>query len=232
MTKLISLAVHYNNKGAAFLEGENYKGAIVSFTKGLQSYKLAFTSCQQNGVNQSPEMNVSLDACMNLIVDSKDVKSAAYTSEDKQEETPYNMHMRPIRLPPMYLLNHVVTDYVLSTILIFNQALAHHLMGIQNNDSSSLKKAVKLYACGFNLIIQEGTWVSSTCYILACLNNMGLIFRCRNKIESAKKCFQQLLSTLMFLTHSNHQCSTDLDIYFQTAYYILLQGGASPAPAA
>jgi hypothetical protein len=230
MTKLVSLAAHYNDKGAAFLEGNNYKGAIVYFAKGIQeACKLAVISCQ-NDTNQSPDMNLSLDACMNLI-DSKDAKSAAYTSEDQQQESPY-MHMRPIRLPPMYL-NHVDTNSVLSTILVFNQALAHHLMGIKNNHSSSLKKALKLYECGFNLlIIQEDMWASSTCYILACLNNMSLIFRCRNKtIASTKKCFQDLLSSLMFLTHSDHQGSTDLDIYFQTVCHIIFQG-TSPAPAA
>jgi hypothetical protein len=69
-----------------------------------------------------------------------------------------------------------------------------------NQDSLLLKKVVELYECGFkNLIIQENKWDSSTCYILACLNNMGLLFQRLNRVavESKKKCFQLLLSVLM-----------------------------------
>jgi hypothetical protein len=112
-TALVLLAADYNNKGASFLEGENYKGTIVCFARGLQAWcKVAVTTSCPHDNNQS-------DSCIDLIV-SKDVKSVA-SSDD--------VYMHPIRLPlPMYLNDHVDTGSIISSILIFNQALAYHRM--------------------------------------------------------------------------------------------------------
>lgn len=96
-----------------------------------------------------------------------------------------------------------------------------------------LTKAAKLYECGCNLMVQKecGLWRTSSSYILACLNNMGLIYQSLKKPDTSLACFEHLLGTLIFLNQSNRQSSTDLDGYLEIVCTNLYHA-ASPAAAA
>jgi NADH:ubiquinone oxidoreductase subunit 3 (subunit A) len=175
---------------------------------------------------------MSLDACMKMTSeDANNVVSSSCVEDDQATPSSPYMHVRPIMIPLILQHNHHPdTDTVLPAILIFNQALAHHQLGMK--DSRMLKKAAKLYECGFKLVMEENLWASSTYYVLACLNNLRILFLRMNQYETAKMCFEQLMSTLMFLVHTEHECSSRLNaLYFNTVSCMIFPS-APPAPAA
>ena len=98
-------------------------------------------------------------------------------------------------------------DYALTaTILVFNAALAHHLLAInlQNEASSDLlRKAKKLYSMAHDS--QDGD--CNFLFRLAVVNNVGMIDQALGNIESAKTCFEYNLSMLMFLLDQGYEPS-------------------------
>jgi hypothetical protein len=104
----------------------------------------------------------------------------------------------------------------LCAAVIFNLALAHQLSAAtttttavseeNKNDNpsrtTSLQKAERLYHLGYKLYSDElSSLVSSGCphFLLATINNLGVVYQSLNRLEQAKSTFHVLLSTLIVL---------------------------------
>jgi hypothetical protein len=88
---------------------------------------------------------------------------------------------------------------LISTMIIFNLALAHQLLAATHEKKEQLlSKAAKLHECGFNLRRAED-FESNILFTLATMNNLGLIHQQLNDRDQAKKCFEHLLSSMMYL---------------------------------
>jgi tetratricopeptide (TPR) repeat protein len=230
-TNFVSLVVHWNTKGARFLKEGHLKDAIVCFSKGLRACKLILATCENDQETNhrtagTPQLNISLDSyCTNDLV-----AKGTLTDDDNQVSYTYD---QPIDSPSLSCLTYAEAEKVLPAILIFNQGLAQHQYGMKNNSPQHLQKATALYECGLNLLIaKDRLWYTSACYIIACLNNMGLIYRHLNQSEAAEKCFQQLLTTLIVLVQNRHDCVLYLNEYSFPNISHLIFHGASPAAAA
>jgi hypothetical protein len=106
------------------------------------------------------------------------------------------------------------SSVMVSVVAIFNIALAHHLAAAMLDKenkvrrSQLLRKAAKLYELAHNMQREEEWMENTSLFTMAIVNNLGLIYRCLDESETSGKCFQQLLSTLMFFTDcglENHQ---------------------------
>jgi tetratricopeptide (TPR) repeat protein len=211
-----------NNEGALLLQKGECKRAILRFDRGQQVCHQLISDFDDHDGPHSPIYHASLDACMDIT--GRHTAPSAHVDTDIGNQFVY---LSPITIPPHFLKTCDLLQ-LLPLILIFNQALAHQLDA--QNDPNALRKAAKLYAYGLRAVVLENLGSSSTHYILACLNNMGIIYRRLHRFESATNCFKRLLSTLMFLVETKHGCSRRLNIFIPTVSHLIFE--ASPPAAA
>ena len=244
---LRSLSVDLNNKGSALLTEKRFKAASSCFQSALHVCRSIMKSeymqedcADTSGGSLDDYMGVSSTiggGCSRKVSslflnddDDDDDESSSSSNKELLVSSSYYVHSEPIVIPsPMSESLNVGT--ILPAIIIFNQALAHHCLGMTND--RYLKKAVRLYQCCLNLVIDQEVFDESKCFTLACLNNMGLSYKHLKNTSAAQMCYQQLMSTLMLSLHSNHQesSSPSLKVYFRSVTHLVFQQ-TSPAAAA
>jgi hypothetical protein len=121
---------------------------------------------------------------------------------------------------------------VVLAVLIFNLALAYQLAAVKTTTANDryLKKAAKLYALAIQ-ILHEEQLESSTLFSMTCINNMGLVYQDLRDIVAAQKCFEHLLSTLMFLVDCGEaDVVPDMDGFLMnTSHLVVAQASAAAA---
>jgi hypothetical protein len=204
MPKLLQLAATYNNQGVTFLNRGLTRHAISCFNKGLQTCRPLVKGFEQKS-GLSHRLLGSRSVTLDAILQAAGSERASKHPSEEQTPAKHYIHEQPIVLPSNILQHRLLdTVTILPAILLFNQALTHHLEGMKNskNHIRWFKVSLKLYEVAFSHIVQEDLWDSSICYLVACLNNMGSIHYRLRQTESGKKCFQQLMSMLKFLVDS------------------------------
>jgi hypothetical protein len=150
---------------------------------------------------------------------------------------------------------------ILSIILVFNLALAHHraAMDINNNSANKsttndetsllLRKAGMLYESLFPLLQRAdcrhhpqsgGGGGGCVLFTLVALNNLGQVCQSLHQGEKASQCFHQLLSSMIYLIDCKQKDSSksssctalDLELFFGSTYYLIFPNSTVPASAA
>jgi tetratricopeptide (TPR) repeat protein len=190
-------AMHQNNSAVALISAGHYDAAISSLSNALK------TSKQLMDTNdESPQTKMtSLDRCMAQSSAAAEGNHLA-TQEDKSGRYIYRQAIRF----PQDMRCDSEANFMVSVVVIFNLALAHHLAAAAGAGGETkqhrLRKAAKLYKCAlqaFQILQQEERLESNVMFTMANLNNMGLAYQQLNDEESASNCFQHLLSALMLL---------------------------------
>jgi hypothetical protein len=120
------------------------------------------------------------------------------------------MYKQVIRIP-VNVESHYRAAVMVSSMIIFNLALAHQLPSmVRDNRETALRKAAKLYELSFKMQRDE-FFDSNTMFTLAIVNNLGPIHHQLDDKETASKCFEHLLSTLMFLINCGDGHATNVD---------------------
>jgi hypothetical protein len=213
-------AIVRNNHSVALLASGQYDAAIAGQTHALSIIKRFMDThgddlpLGSDGDSQQPTDNgtvtVSLDQCMARSAaasSSSSSKMAIDTDERKGGEFLYE---QGIIIPTNVNLDQDMGAMV-SCMIIFNFALACQLcamhaaatvQGMLDEDDevrTNLNKAIKLYQLSFNLQ-RNARMDGNVLFSLAVVNNLGLAHRLLHNQEDSGKCFEYVLSTLMFLT--------------------------------
>jgi tetratricopeptide (TPR) repeat protein len=207
---ILLAAMTLNNRGVALLKTHQYKRAILHFSKGLKLSQQSLNSVDPH----SSEM--TLDKCMSsrdypVGIDLPGLSKSAF--------------VRPV-IVSVLLSNNQSLPF----ILIFNQAIAHHLLGMDCRSKRFIQKAIKLYECSLCGVARHNRGGTSTVYVCACLNNMASLYRLLKQPKDSERCLRHLLSTLMLLTNDTHGWPQSLNIFFASA--ATLMGSRIAAPAA
>ena len=120
----------------------------------------------------------------------------------------------------------------LSFIQLYNLALSHHLCGLRRQSQEhSLRKAISLYELAYTIHVSEDVELTIL-QSMAIVNNLGQLHKRLNDIEKSHQCFENLLTTLMFVKDCGEQdCHQLLDGFLSNVMSVILCG-AKPAPAA
>jgi tetratricopeptide (TPR) repeat protein len=220
-----------NNAGASCIEAGDYSKAIVNFSRALKSSKASIDNNKQ-GEPESLPFKIDLDTFMMTHGKSdKDPKDGNESSSD------FLVYKSPIRIPEsLFQQEGFDSEEVLfSVIAIFNLALAHHLSGLESKVSSTnmLQKAVKLYEYGVQ--IQESHRSDEcpcTLFFLSTLNNVGDIHRRLGDALTSERCFQQLLSILMFLGEYELASAPQFELFFKSTFFLVCPDQWNVAAAA
>jgi hypothetical protein len=131
---------------------------------------------------------------------------------------------------------NVDSELAMSSHLIFNIALSHHLIALDDeyNDSirctKRLKGALKLYELGFHMHSKKGADGMSMNYALALINNCANIYEAIGSSARAQKFYNHMLSSLMMVIDGGEASNVDqLDGYLRNASRLILADEAAPA---
>eukprot|EP00934_Nitzschia_sp_Nitz4_P006010 Nitzschia sp. Nitz4//scaffold114_size70088//49341//49994//NITZ4_005983-RA/size70088-processed-gene-0.24-mRNA-1//1//CDS//3329533441//6000//frame0 len=119
----------------------------------------------------------------------------------------------------------------LSLIATFNLAICHHRMAADSQlNEGTLRKALRLYELAYAIQMHEGIDMSLSPTMII-MSNVGHIHKLLGNEENATECFQQLLSTLMFLVEAGERdVVSDFDGFFDNVMKTLYAN--APAAAA
>lgn len=224
------MIVTLNNLGASSLKNGNISKALESLSAAFCAVKELYYDDTTRAGQTTEGIEYRLDDCMTMPL----LNEANNDDEDC-------VYRHPITLPALTIKASRQANHVTTIAIIFNLALTHHLLGKmpnRQNTNSMLKKAMRLYE--YALALQQSSrrhllvvvTKSSTFFIMAAINNLGLVQKDLNETESSEKCFQQLLSILMCLTHYR-KCDVSVYIPFlRTTSHLITQHGSNCAPTA
>lgn len=125
----------------------------------------------------------------------------------------------------------------LTAIIIFNLALSHHLMSLNETDlsarSTAIEKAVSLYELSCKIQYEEDVYISAI-HTMAHLNNLGQLHLSMGDLDKSTKCFRSLLKHLVLYTENTEEeerPKNELEIFFQNALGLILRDPAVAAAA-
>ncbi|KAL3904710.1 MAG: hypothetical protein SGARI_004802 [Bacillariaceae sp.] len=117
----------------------------------------------------------------------------------------------------------------MSSNLIFNIALCHHLIALntaETNQRHSLKRlkgALKLYELGFHMHSKKGVEGMSMNYALALINNCAHIWETLGSTSKAQRFYNHMLSSLMMMIDGGEAEKVDqLEGYLLNASRVIL----------
>jgi hypothetical protein len=173
-TTLQQRSIEQNNHAIAMIENGNYHDAIVALSSALKAYKLILDE-SDDMMDQQEQIKTSLDQCMAQSRPTSD--SGDYCHKDLDEDGQF-MYKQAIRIP-VNVESHYRAAVMVSSMIIFNLALAHQLSATASDNRETLRKAAKLYELSFNM--QRDEFLdSNTMFTLAIVNNLGLMVRQRD----------------------------------------------------
>lgn len=246
--------VKLNNRGAYQIETRQYGNAVSTLTEAIMLSKKVVARFRVEGSNQDAQLTQGTEEecyfsqCMQYTYRCTDTTSprpplshnedsASFCDQPSMEEDNDDdegemnefVYRHPIRIPRQAINPSFQFNMATSIMLIFNLALAHHLCATEEEETFSrpmFDKSARLYECAYSLLLQQD-FGSNVLFVLATVNNLGQAHRSLDQSETATKCFQHLLSTLMFLVESGDEQGAkktpSLEGFFRSTSHLVLQ---------
>jgi tetratricopeptide (TPR) repeat protein len=203
------IAIQQNNSAVSLIAAGDYDAAISVLLSALETCKQILGEAYEH----HQPVKTSLDQFMTQ-------SPAIQAKTSNEDENGKYLYRQAIHIPLTIESNYQVSIMVM---IIFNFALAHQLSAVDSNKKKSkLRKAAKLYEISFNLQRDEN-FEKNVVFTMATVNNMGLICHKLNDGETANKCFEHLLSTLMFLIDCGEGDVYELDGFLLNVFNLIYE---------
>ncbi len=219
-------AIQQNNAAASLIAAGEYNTAIQELSFALKVYKQVMTEVK-NEITQP--VKTSLDQCMVQSLAVAGCRKSCLVNDNDQY-----MYQHAVRIP-VDIESTSQSSAMVSSLIIFNSALAHHLsaMASGNRQSPKLLRAAKLYELAF-ILQRDAQLDNNVLFTLAAFTNLGVVHHQLENKETATKCFQQVLSTIMLLVdcrEAEARSGGELDGFLRNATN-LVSASSCAAPAA
>jgi tetratricopeptide (TPR) repeat protein len=221
--KTLDTPIALNNRAVAMINDGVLEAAISTISDALHTTRDMIEEAEEGTPRLT--LHLTLDGLMTKCVhldnscDSQEQKTFMYRRAiyiDAAEDTTCSYESREVA----------------SAVLIYNLALAYQLAAAKTTTGNDryLEKSAKLYGLAIR-ILHEAHLESSTFFYMTCINNMGLAYQDLRDIAKAQKCFEHLLSNLMFLVDFGMtDVVPDMDGFFMnTSYLVVAQASAAAA---
>lgn len=225
--KEVHRLVEMNNNAVAMLERGDFEPAISTFARALNLGRVLMGNGSRLEKRQAA---ISFDQCMERSRAEAGSSEKCHAAAKGAFMYKTAMKVKHCDLPLAY-----ESPVFMAVVLVFNTALAYQLAGdqlLQENlrNTVFLRKAIRLYRLSYS-IYHKKTIGASPYFCMAIVNNLGLLYRESQCGEKADKCFQHLLSTLMFLVDC-HENMENFEGYFENTAYLFSEKKSRFAPAA
>jgi hypothetical protein len=234
-----AIAFQLNEQGLRHLAIQENQDAIRAFARGLQVAKEVISNlspdCETGlGVQTSPE---TLVAPMCFYVEVCSIPDSIEHDTRQGESLPEGkcIFSKPIHLvAPSTLHSSSLSSYstMLSFVLLFNLALAHHITALtaRNVSKNKLTKASLLYELSYNILITEQLQELTTPQIMAIINNLGQIHFFLCNFEKADQYFQYLLSLIMCLNDvGDDEAKREIQGFLPNVLSLILKSSSAAA---
>jgi hypothetical protein len=203
------IAIQQNNSAVSLIAAGGYDAAISALISALETCKQIMGEAYEH----HQPIKTSVDQCMTQ-------SSAAQAKTSNEAEYDQYMYRQAIHIPLTIESSYQASIMVM---IIFNLALAHQLSAVvSDKEKSKFRKAAKLYELSFTMQRNEN-FDNVVVFTMATMNNMGLIYHKLNDGETANKCFQHLLSTLMFLIDCGEGDVYELDGFLRNVFNLIYE---------
>jgi len=216
-------AIAENNRSVGLISSGDYEAAIDGQTRALSIIK-KFMDLHGDQLPKTSAHRTSLDQCMTASCCTFE------EDDDMQHEFLYQQGV----VIPMDIHPDQDIGALVSCMIIFNFALACQLSASSSAGEevviANLNKAIKLYQLSFNLQ-RNANMDGNVLFSLAVVNNLGICHRQLHNQEDSGKCFEYVLSTLMFLTDCGEvsELYKYLDGFFFNVAHLISQPTVAPA---
>jgi hypothetical protein len=226
-------SINQVNHAVSLIQAGKYSDAINGLTASLSTFKERMAQETVDGcdeeLQEGSSLRTSLDQCMKSSCSSGASCESMILDDGYIQEERFFLYKQAITIP--HFKSQSCQDGVLvSCMIIFNLAIAYHLQGLsdQEDGQSSLVRALKLYELSFNLQ-REHEFENNILFTLAVINNLGLCHCQLHDEESSHKCFEHLLSTLMYLTDCGEASRSHFDGFFVNVTRVMSEPRVAPA---
>ena len=228
----VNRMIAMTNHGARCMDVGDFQSAIECLTQALHFSKYSMR-------DDSSESRIIFDLSTLMVDGYQTMRTVA---DDHPESSSSSVYSSPIRIPEhVFQSPGLHTEVAISSILIFNLAIAHHVCSQKLQEEplrhAFLTKATSLYELAVRLQEEDCARMRaptqfSKLFILACLNNLGHAYRCLGQEESYQSCSQRLLSVLMCITTSSMCSKTSVCVDYSTFFRAISEGTKQTAAAA
>ena len=229
MTTPAMFAIALNNEGLAHLEARCYDHAIQNITKALgivrEELSSTQTMCYCKGC-------VCTSGMQSDLFEFRMCKEVPHEVSDDAENELF-LFKNPMKIHMHHTATLKCYDYFvsLSYIILFNLALAYHLLGIEHDNQRALQKALRLYELSYTVHIKEDLTLTAL-QALAIVNNLGHVHRELGNLDNSRQCFENLLSSLMYVQISiDEETMQHVDGFTTNAVSCILECPKSAAAA-
>ena len=235
-----TVATSLNNEGISQVEMGNYEAAAASFSKGLSIVKQALSSNDWENLSSRPfqETQSSAEetpACQFCKLHSSEIIMDCDDDDDEKDLSAQEgfVFKDPIMVLPQSMASPSYAFFVkLSFIQLYNLALTHHLCALHRaNPEPFFRKALSLYELAYTIHVSEDVELTIL-QSMAIVNNLGQLHRKLDDFEKSQQCFENLLTTLMFVRDCGEQDNQHmLDGFLSNVMYLILCGPKAAAAA-
>lgn len=215
-----------NDYGASCIMSADYRNAVRSLAQGLQDSRRLQDTLDESQQNSG-------HCCLDSVMIQPYHRLSSKQSDCDPEPMLYH---RPIQIPEHELTSSYSSCVLLSVALIFNLALAHHMLALSGNEENAaglLRKAARFYEYGFDL--QQGhneNGKNAELFYIATFHNLGKVYQALGNQENAKKCCHQLMSTISESDRQQDLEESIYDVFHRHAFQMTFQGILTDAAAA
>lgn len=186
--------IEQNNRTLAFLKAQDFTSAVESSAFAVKYHKALYSSASQNPLCYSSGDDC-LDQCMLL---SEMKSSNSYEASTHQTSFIYDLGI--------FVPKSVTDPSIVTSILIFNMALAHHLAAEATGHCvlQAWQKARLLYKLAYDSCETD----CNVLFQFVLINNIAMIDRKIGNTKMSSECMEYLLSLWMLLV--DHGCTLRL----------------------
>jgi hypothetical protein len=120
-----------------------------------------------------------------------------------------------------------------SSVLLYNAALGHHINAVQSGSSRELASALQFYQYAFSLLTGSNNEVETedVLLLLALINNMGHVYSNTFNLPAADHCMDMLHSFFTATEGDSRLVESDSLFFYMNTFLVKMEQFSS-APAA
>jgi tetratricopeptide (TPR) repeat protein len=231
--------IHFNDMGISYYKAGKMDLAIYAFTDALSQTRkiIAETSSKPDAPLNSHYSTEGPDV-QEKVSDFCDDSSMEIGDDAWMIQTTTSCDTAIFVFGEICEISHDGSDHSLTLAqcglrCMFNLALSHHRVGVEEQSQPHLDKALRVYGLAYSLLTTEE---GGGCPVMlaAIVNNLGHVHLLEGNMDKAQRCYEHLLMALMFVTvGSSIRLSDELhEGFFSNVMNMVLTDQRKLAPAA
>jgi tetratricopeptide (TPR) repeat protein len=213
--------------GSFCIETGNYYDAVDTFNRALILLKEIFW--QRDLARSGSPQGTECGGCSSDsdLATSTNVKYYIIPNDGNSIPPSTLVFRNPLMIPQRH-----ASDEQLSFVILYNLALSHYLCAIHEGGvDQTLYKTLQLWGLVYKLHYEKDLGLS-TLHTCAILNNLGNVYKALGQVERCQRCFNGLLTAMIFLKETGHaDCLNEDETFFHSVSQLILKD-CRLAPAA